>query len=72
MTVAALVVHTVDDSLYWQWPCAFCRQEEKQKVYRKEKRKDRKRRADDTDLDDDVDSDMAVVMGFSGFGTSKK
>lgn len=47
-------------------------EEEKQKVYRKEKRKDRKRRADDADLDDDADPDMAVVMGFSGFGTSKK
>jgi len=50
----------------------FCCQEEKQKVYRKEKRKDRKRRADEADLDPDADSDMAVVMGFSGFGTSKK
>jgi len=41
-------------------------------VYRKEKRKDRKRRADEADLDDDADMDMANVMGFSGFGTTKK
>ena len=50
----------------------ICCQEEKQKVYRKEKRKDRKRRADEADLGGDADTDMAVVMGFSGFGTSKK
>jgi len=71
LAVVAVVV-MIDDGLYWQWLGAFCCQEEKQKVYRKEKRKDRKRRADDADLDDDVDTDMAVVMGFSGFGTSKK
>ncbi|XP_074650870.1 zinc finger matrin-type protein 2-like [Tubulanus polymorphus] len=46
-------------------------EEEKQKSYRKEKRKERKRKADDS-LDDVDDPDMASLMGFSGFGTSKK
>lgn len=47
-------------------------QEEKQKAYRKEKRKERKRKADDsTGLNINVDPDMAAVMGFSGFGTTK-
>ena len=46
-------------------------QEEKQKAYKKEKRKERKRKADD-DVDADVDPDMAAMMGFSGFGSSKK
>lgn len=46
-------------------------QEEKQKAYKKEKRKDRKRKADD-DIDADADPDMAAMMGFSGFGGSKK
>ncbi|XP_077984377.1 zinc finger matrin-type protein 2-like [Glandiceps talaboti] len=46
-------------------------EEEKQKAYRKEKRKDRKRKADD-DLDVDGDPDMMAMMGFSGFGGSKK
>ena len=47
-------------------------QEEKQKVYRREKRKERKRKATD-DLDGaEMDPDMAAIMGFSGFGTSKK
>ena len=41
-------------------------------MYRKEKRKDRKRRADDANFEDDADSDMAAVMGFSGFGATKK
>ncbi|KAK3605421.1 hypothetical protein CHS0354_007502 [Potamilus streckersoni] len=46
-------------------------EEEKQKVYRKEMRKERKRKAEG-DLEQDVDPDMAAVMGFSGFGSSKK
>ncbi|OWF53899.1 zinc finger matrin-type protein 2-like [Mizuhopecten yessoensis] len=47
-------------------------EEEKQKAYRKEKRKERKRKADDsTGLNINVDPDMASVMGFSGFGTTK-
>ena len=48
-------------------------QEEKQKAYRREKRKDRKRKADDSgELNINVDADMAAIMGFSGFGTTKK
>lgn len=48
-------------------------EEEKQKAYRKEKKKDRKRKAEDS-VDDGIamDPDMAAMMGFSGFGTSKK
>ena len=49
-------------------------QEEKQKVYRREKRKNLKRKAGG-DVDDELDedrSDMAAVMGFSGFGTAVK
>ncbi|XP_022326893.1 zinc finger matrin-type protein 2-like [Crassostrea virginica] len=45
-------------------------EEEKQKAYKKEKRKDRKRKAEPDDSEGP--SDMAAVMGFSGFGTSKK
>ena len=48
-------------------------QEEKQKVYKKEKKKERKRKAEDADLDGmPADPDMSAVMGFSGFGTTKK
>ncbi|XP_060606135.1 zinc finger matrin-type protein 2-like [Ruditapes philippinarum] len=46
-------------------------EEEKQKAYKKEKRKERKRKADG-DIDQDADPDMAAMMGFSGFGSSKK
>ena len=45
------------------------------KEYRKEKRKDRKRKIDDAKNDDDDEGptdEMAAVMGFSGFGSSKK
>ena len=45
--------------------------EEKAKAYKKEKQKERKRKADD-DLDFEEDDEMAAVMGFSGFGSSKK
>ena len=47
---------------------------EKQKAYRREKRKDRKRKADDGNLDTfvNVDADMAAVMGFTGFGQTSK
>lgn len=50
-------------------------EEERYKEYKKEKRKDRKRKAD---VDDDEDgpsgmsADMAVIMGFNGFGGGKK
>ena len=50
-------------------------QEEKVKEYRKEKRKERKRKAkddDDFDIDEGMDPEMAAMMGFSGFGGSKK
>lgn len=46
-------------------------QEEKAKAYKKEKQKERKRRAED-DVDFEEDDEMAAVMGFSGFGSSKK
>ena len=46
-------------------------QEEKQKAYKREKRKERKRKAEG-DIDQDGDPDMAAMMGFSGFGGSKK
>lgn len=48
-------------------------QEEKMKEYRKEKRKDRKRKIDEPKDDDEGPVDeMAEIMGFSGFGSSKK
>ncbi|KAJ8668288.1 hypothetical protein QAD02_009951 [Eretmocerus hayati] len=48
-------------------------EEEKLKEYRKEKRKDKKRRVDESKDDEDEPVDeMAAVMGFSGFGSSKK
>ena len=42
--------------------------------YRKEKRKERKRKAnnDDFDIDEGMDPEMAAMMGFSGFGGTKK
>ncbi|CAN9501267.1 unnamed protein product [Ophioblennius macclurei] len=49
--------------------------EKSYKAYKKEKQKERKRWAEDND-DDDVgfeeDNEMAALMGFSGFGSSKK
>ncbi|XP_033122938.1 zinc finger matrin-type protein 2-like [Anneissia japonica] len=45
-------------------------EEEKQKAYRKQKRKDRKRKADDDG--EEMDPEMAAMMGFSGFGSSKR
>ncbi|KAF3840466.1 hypothetical protein F7725_006328 [Dissostichus mawsoni] len=45
-------------------------EEEKAKAYKKEKQTQRKRRADDDDLEED--DEMAAVMGFSGFGSTKK
>ena len=46
-------------------------QEEKHKAYRREKKKN-KRKAGEAGLDNDMDPDMAAVMGFSGFGGAKK
>ena len=47
------------------------------KAQRRDKRKEgKKRKLDDyqtsNDLDGDAEDDMAAVMGFSGFGGSKK
>ena len=47
-------------------------QEEKQKAYKREKKKDRKRKADDASLHPDIDPEVASMMGFSGFGGSSK
>lgn len=49
-------------------------QEERMKEYRRENRLKRKRKAEtETSTEDaDVDVDMAAMMGFSGFGSSKK
>ncbi|MGH0116375.1 UNVERIFIED_CONTAM: hypothetical protein FKN15_035679 [Acipenser sinensis] len=46
-------------------------EEEKAKAYKKEKQKEKKRKADE-DLNFEEDDEMAAVMGFSGFGSSKK
>jgi len=46
-------------------------EEEKLKEYRREKRKEKKRKAADN-FESDVDPDMAAIMGFSGFCSSKK
>ncbi|KAG8199689.1 hypothetical protein JTE90_022139 [Oedothorax gibbosus] len=46
-------------------------EEDKLKEYRREKRKERKRKAVGS-IDDEVDPDMASIMGFSGFTSSKK
>lgn len=53
-------------------------EEDRYKEYKREKRKDRKRKADD-DADEEeeedgagVSDDMAVIMGFKGFGGGKK
>lgn len=51
--------------------CSLHFQEEKLKEYRKEKKKEKKRKHDDLD-DEPQNDDMAALMGFSGFGTSKK
>ncbi|XP_076468077.1 zinc finger matrin-type protein 2-like [Babylonia areolata] len=47
-------------------------EEEKAKAHKKEKRKERKRKASDDESFGSGDPDMAALMGFSGFGTSKK
>lgn len=46
-------------------------EEERYKEHKKEKRKDRKRKADE-DLSAEMPGDIAAIMGFSGFGGSKK
>lgn len=51
-------------------------EEERYKEYKREKRKDRKRKADDQGEEVGEEaagaSDMAVIMGFAGFGGGKK
>ena len=44
-------------------------QEEKHRAYRKEKRKALKRKAE---TEQEPNNEMSDLMGFSGFGTSKK
>ncbi|KAF7235479.1 Zinc finger matrin-type protein 2 [Varanus komodoensis] len=46
-------------------------EEEKAKAYKKEKQREKKRRAEE-DLAFEEDDEMAAVMGFSGFGSTKK
>lgn len=54
----------------------LCVQEEKMKEYRREKRRERKKRGrgqeEATDEGEELDPEMAAVMGFSGFGGTKK
>uniref|UniRef100_A0A8C7QLA9 Zinc finger, matrin-type 2 n=1 Tax=Oncorhynchus mykiss TaxID=8022 RepID=A0A8C7QLA9_ONCMY len=45
-------------------------EEEKAKAYKKEKQKEKKRKAEEDLFEED--DEMAAVMGFSGFGSSKK
>jgi len=54
-------------------------EESRSKEYRREKRSERKRKHAESSVasssgpsQEDIDPDMAAVMGFSGFGTSKK
>ncbi|XP_047120836.1 zinc finger matrin-type protein 2 [Schistocerca piceifrons] len=46
-------------------------EEEKLREYRKEKRKEKRRKLDE-DTDTTPSSELAAIMGFSGFGSSKK
>ncbi|KAF4528379.1 hypothetical protein B566_EDAN016913 [Ephemera danica] len=46
-------------------------EEEKLKEYRKERRKERKRKLEEAE-EQAIDPEMAAIMGFSGFGSSKK
>jgi len=45
-------------------------EEERFKAYRKEKKKAKKRKTEETF--EGIDNDMAAMMGFGGFGSSKK
>uniref|UniRef100_G1RE42 U1-type domain-containing protein n=1 Tax=Nomascus leucogenys TaxID=61853 RepID=G1RE42_NOMLE len=58
---------------YKDFPYTHCppQHEEKAKAYKKEKQKEKKRRAEE-DLTFEEDDEMAAVMGFSGFGSTKK
>lgn len=41
------------------------------KEYRREKRKEKKRKGKD-DSEEEIDPEMAAIMGFGGFGSQKK
>ena len=45
-------------------------QEEKLKAYRREQKREKKRKLDDS-MKNDEEDEMAAIMGFSGFGSSK-
>lgn len=47
-------------------------EDEKMKAYRREKKKDKKRKTTALDGAGEVDPEMAKLMGFGGFGSSKK
>ncbi|GAB6025661.1 zinc finger, matrin-type 2 [Chamberlinius hualienensis] len=48
-------------------------EEERVKEYRREKRKEKKRKANEAFEDEhEIDPEMAAIMGFSGFGSSKR
>lgn len=47
-------------------------EEERYKEHRKEQRKDRKRKHEPEELESESFDDLKAIMGFSGFGTSKK
>ncbi|KAJ1529837.1 hypothetical protein ONE63_006576 [Megalurothrips usitatus] len=48
-------------------------EEDKLKEYRRERKKEKKRKLDDTlDQEPEGESELAAIMGFSGFGGSKK
>ena len=55
---------------------SFLIQEEKMKEYRREKRKEQRKRkhneVDSRQEQNEDEDDMAAMMGFSGFGSSKK
>lgn len=47
-------------------------EEERYKEHRKEQRKDRKRKFEPDGVESESFDEMRTIMGFSGFGTSKK
>ncbi|XP_041906709.1 zinc finger matrin-type protein 2-like [Corvus kubaryi] len=49
----------------------LCEEEEKAKAYKKEKQREKKQHAEE-DLTFEEDDKIAAVMGFSGFGSTKK
>lgn len=49
----------------------FVSKEEKLKAYRREQKREKKRKLDDGSMKNDEEDEMAAIMGFSGFGSSK-